>query len=130
MLRRKPNLPSDNIDLSIKRIAGIPGDTVGIFPPYICIDGNPLKYPPIFTKISDRKDGYSGFDLVDPVCFPKAMIKSKEGQVALSDGEYFLVGDNTAASYDSRHYGAVNDSAIQGRVIYVLLPVDRRGVVQ
>jgi signal peptidase I len=80
LVKRKPTHPSDNINLSIKRITGIHGDTVQ---------------------------------------FQNATLSSKKDTVTLSEGEYFLVGDNAANSYDSRHYGAVTDSAIIGKVIYI-----------
>jgi signal peptidase I len=80
LIKRKTKDPSDHINLSIKRIAGIPGDEVE---------------------------------------FQNANNSSKTETVSLSEGEYFLVGDNAADSYDSRHYGAVKDSRIIGKVIFI-----------
>jgi signal peptidase I len=80
LIKRKTKDPSDHINLSIKRITGIPGDTVQ---------------------------------------FQNADNSSKIDTVSLSEGEYFMVGDNAAGSYDSRHYGAVIDSAIIGKVIFI-----------
>jgi signal peptidase I len=80
LVKRKTEVRSDNINLSIKRITGIPGDTV---------------------QFMNAKDN------------------SKNVTVTLQDGEYFLVGDNTANSYDSRHYGPMKDSEIIGKVIFI-----------
>jgi signal peptidase I len=81
LVKRKTEVPSDNNNLSIKRITGIPGDTV---------------------QFMNAKDN------------------SQNVTVTLPDGEYFLVGDNTANSYDSRHYGPMKDSEIIGKVIFVI----------
>ena len=80
LVKRKTEGLPDSIDLSIKRITGIPGDTV---------------------QFLNAKDS------------------SKNVTATLSEGEYFLVGDNTANSYDSRHYGPMNDSEIIGKVIFI-----------
>ena len=81
LVKRKTEVSSDNNNLSIKRITGIPGDTV---------------------QFMNAKDN------------------SKNVTVTLPDGEYFLVGDNTANSYDSRHYGPMKDSEIIGKVIFII----------
>jgi signal peptidase I len=80
LVKRKTEVRSDNINLSIKRITGIPGDTV---------------------QFMNAKDN------------------SKIVTVTLPDGEYFLVGDNTANSHDSRHYVPMKDSEIIGKVIFI-----------
>lgn len=41
-------------------------------------------------------------------------------------GEWFVEGDNPAASTDSRHFGPVRRDAVIGRVRYVYWPADRR----
>ncbi|MHC4309871.1 MAG: signal peptidase I [Planctomycetota bacterium] len=81
LVKRKTEVRSDNINLSIKRITGIPGDTV---------------------QFMNAKDN------------------SKNVTVTLPEGEYFLVGDNTANSYDSRHYGPMKESKIIGKVIFII----------
>jgi signal peptidase I len=80
LIKRKTKDPSDHINLSIKRITGIPGDEVE---------------------------------------YQNANDSSKTETVYLSEGEYFMVGDNAGDSYDSRHYGAVKDSTIIGKVIFI-----------
>ena len=40
-------------------------------------------------------------------------------------GEYFLLGDNSGDSEDSRHYGPVPESLLVGRPLMVLLPLNR-----
>jgi signal peptidase I len=60
--RFSPNIPSQG-KWWIKRVIAIPGDRIAIRPPYIYINGEPLKDPPIFEKISSSRNGYAGYSL-------------------------------------------------------------------
>jgi len=46
-------------------------------------------------------------------------------EVELGEEEYYLLGDNRLHSYDSRHIGSIEESAIIGRAWFRGLPVDR-----
>jgi signal peptidase I len=89
----------------VKRLVGMPGETVSIRDGEVLINGRP------WTHLS----GPSG---VAPVDF---------GPVRLGDSEYFLLGDNPPVSVDSRTFGPVGRSRIYGRVLFRYLPVDRVG---
>ena len=51
--------------------------------------------------------------------------------ITLGDEEYFVLGDNTSNSEDSRYinYGNVQKSEIKGKISYRLSPKDKRGDV-
>jgi signal peptidase I len=114
----------------IKRVIGIPGDRVGIRPPYIYINGKPLKDPPVFTAISSLQQGYAGYGLADKTQFPNAPLKTDADEITLSSDEYFLIGDNTVISLDCRHFGPIKTSSIIGKVTYILAPANRRGPIE
>jgi len=85
----------------VKRVAGVPGDTVDInFEGGVYVNGEPLEdlYAQGFTR---REDGAE---------FP----------FLLAQGEYFVLGDNREHSSDSRSFGAVTSGSIEGKVIAVL----------
>ena len=64
--------------------------------------------------------------LVDPRDSGRVVVK----RVAGREGTGIVVrGDNEAASTDSRHFGPVPPTAIQGRVIYRYFPEGRRGLL-
>lgn len=44
------------------------------------------------------------------------LLRQVQQPFTLGDGQYFVLGDNVAVSYDSRYWGAVNESMIIGRV--------------
>lgn len=60
----------------------------------------------------------------DPRAQGRTMVKRVAGFTA---GGVIVVGDNAAASTDSRHFGPVAPAALEGRVIYRYYPEARRG---
>jgi nickel-type superoxide dismutase maturation protease len=62
--------------------------------------------------------------VVDPREPARVMVKRVAGVIGT---DVSVLGDNAAASTDSRHFGPVGAAAIQGRVIYRYLPEERRG---
>lgn len=63
-------------------------------------------------------------EVVDPRRPDRTMIKRVAGFTA---GGVVVLGDNTAASTDSRHFGPVDPAAVRGRVAYRYFPETRRG---
>jgi signal peptidase I len=107
-----------------KRIVGLPGETIDIESPYVLINGERLTDPPIFAKIADKQDGYTGYCTVQDLG-----VKGNEGVVSLpltlGADEYFLLGDNSQHSLDSRFRGAVRRQDITGKVVRVYYPFNR-----
>lgn len=93
-------------DYYIKRVIGLPGETVKIEGGEIYIDGVLLDDPTVLkTGAGTYCDvGYS----VD---------KSQVCTFTIPEGEYFLIGDNREASYDSRALGPFKEEDLYGKVI-------------
>jgi signal peptidase I len=89
----------------IKRIVGMPGDTLELRGREVLIDGRPLHEP--YAKHDDQAPAFSGF------------ADRSKGAWILGDGEYFLLGDNRDHSMDSRQYGPVPRHSIKGRPMFV-----------
>jgi len=87
----------------VKRIIGLPGETVSEQTGRVLIDGKPLKEP--YVKPANRD--------------------SQSAAWHVPEGSYFLMGDNRRASCDSRRFGAVAKKAIVGRVVLTYWPFDR-----
>ena len=89
----------------VKRLIGLPGETVSERNGIVSIDGKPLREPYIKTG---RRD-------------------SQTGKWSVPKGEYFFMGDNRAQSCDSRQWGAVPRGNIIGEVFFVYWPPNRIG---
>ena len=86
----------------LKRLIGLPGDTV-------TIDNT---HTTITTK--------DGTVLHPTESFVKLPTLSQHLVTTLKDDEYFVMGDNRAGSYDSRYWGPIHKSQFSGRAIIEL----------
>jgi len=105
----------------VKRVVGLPGETVDVESPFILINGKRLTDPPIFEEIATGKNGYSGYFKLE------ALPKEQEEllPITLGTDEYFLMGDNSKYSVDSRHRGPVHKRDIVGKAVRVIFPFSR-----
>ncbi|MGC8722079.1 MAG: signal peptidase I [Caldisericaceae bacterium] len=93
--------PLDTKDKYIKRVIGLPGETVEIKNDVVYIDGKPLNEP------------YLG----SPMLGDMPPTKIPEGSV-------FAMGDNRSVSLDSRSFGPVKISSIVGKAVVVYWPLN------
>ena len=97
--------PKDTTKFFIKRIIGLPGDT-------ITIDGGRVT-----IKNTDNPEG---FVMEEPYVKNRS---SNQLSVTLKQDEYFVMGDNRIASSDSRIWGVLPRNLIVGRAFLRLLPL-------
>lgn len=107
----------------IKRIAGLPGETIEIDPPNLIVNGNVVHEPPIFAEIASRSNGF----LYAHTVTPKPVLSSREDKIILGDNEYLTLGDNTAKNLDGRYYGPIKGDQIIGRISRIYWPLSRIG---
>lgn len=111
----------------VKRVIGLPGDTVSCVNDVVYINGKVLdetKYiAPDYRQSLVDKFGY--FNKV-----PNADNTNVEDfeKVKLGDDEYYVMGDNRPYSKDSRYVGPVKKSQIFAKKMLVLLPISDIGV--
>ena len=100
---------SDDAALHIRRVIGLPGETVQITNGRILIDGETYKEGKDFPKISN------------------AGLASKA--ISLGTGEYFVLGDNRNNSEDSRYtdIGLVKKRYIAGKIWFTCAPARKLG---
>ncbi|MCX6878399.1 MAG: signal peptidase I [Verrucomicrobia bacterium] len=109
----------------IKRIAGLPGERIRIEPPYLIVDDKKLTTPAIFQAIASMTDGHAGFMLAMPSARLGARLAKPTDEVLLGKDEYFVLGDNTGNSLDSRYFGPVPRKSIIGKVARTYWPFTR-----
>jgi signal peptidase I len=105
------HLPANPETLLVKRVVGLPGETVEIRRKAVLINGAPLAEA--YAVHTDPQD-YSGTTKGEPY-------KSRDsfGPFKLDLTEYFVLGDNRDLSMDSRYHGAVARGLLKGKVIKV-----------
>ncbi len=99
----------DHKDYYIKRVIGLPGETVQIVGDTIYINGEPIE------------EDYGK----DPMTFSGIAAEP----LTLGDDEFFVLGDNRTVSEDSRYeeIGPVNRDKIAGRAILRMYPLSKFG---
>jgi signal peptidase I len=97
--------PRDPSKFFIKRIIGVPGDTIVIENSVVTVINE--QYP-------------EGFVLDEP--YIKTMTPAPTMTETLGDREYFVMGDNRDQSSDSRSWGVLQEERIVGRAFLRLFP--------
>ena len=111
----------------VKRIIGIPGDTVSCVNDIVYINGKVLDE----TKYIDpdyRQSLIDKFGFFNKVPDDNNTDIKDFDEVKLNDDEYYVMGDNRPFSQDSRYVGPVKKSQIFAKKILVLLPFSEIGV--
>lgn len=103
--------PNDTKKYFIKRIIGLPNETVDIKKGVITIT-NPATKESTILKEPYIKEAYDS-----------------DTHFELKSDEYFVMGDNRNASSDSRYWGAVKKNLLTGKAFLRLLPISHINVL-
>lgn len=97
----------------IKRVIGLPGDTILLKDDVIFVNGEELPEP------------YLPEDFITPA----GAFTRNQREVLLGENEYFVVGDNREYSSDSRAWGPIPFQNIVGRAFMRYLPIEKAGII-
>ncbi|MCC6165250.1 MAG: signal peptidase I [Acidobacteria bacterium] len=93
----------------IKRVIGLPGETLEMRHKKIFINGTPIEEPYAHFRLAPRADGETtAFDKLE-----------NYGPVTVPAGHLFAMGDNRDNSQDSRYWGFLPQSYVKGRALVV-----------
>lgn len=101
--------PHDTTKSYIKRVIGLPGDSIRIDHGRVFVNDKPLSEPYVPARYSDDRS---------------------QSTLVVPDNKYWVMGDHRSISSDSRDFGPVERGLIYGRAAFVYWPMDQAGVVR
>ena len=127
----------------IKRVVGVPGDTIVYENKRLSVNGKPVAYTPLDDYLDDESPVYHKQLVENLAGVPHRILNSDNKpsiEVAIVEnfpkreacdfsyekftctvpaGNYFMMGDNRDHSLDSRYWGFVPDKNIVGKAFFV-----------
>ena len=100
--------PGDTSKSYIKRVIGIPGDTVEVREGNVYLNGVRTEEPYVPDEFRDR------------ISAPR---------VRVGEGQFYVMGDHRSASNDSRSWGTVPRQYIYGKAVFVYWPLEKLGAL-
>lgn len=98
--------PLDRSKSFIKRVIGLPGETIEIRQGVVYVNGRAIEEPYVPAQYEDLSDF---------------------GPIRVPQDSYFVMGDHRISSNDSRVFGPVASRYIYGRAVFAYWPVDHFG---
>ena len=102
----------------ILRIAGLPGDTLRLEDGKLIVNDKPVNMTNIMGKIHYETLKESVF------------LNTTNEPVTVPEGSFFLLGDNSTATKDSRFWGFLPAKQIMGKISFCFWPVNHIGIVK
>jgi len=111
---KRPPLEEQDFPDLVKRVIGLPGETISSRNGHIYVNGRLLSEP----WLTPGAASYTGALPDDP-----HQQFNLPGPVKIPPGEYFVMGDNRTDSEDSRFFGPIPGGLIVGRAFAVVWPL-------
>ena len=113
----KENCAGPPVSDLVKRVIGLPGETISVSGGRVYINGHVLAEPWLPTAV--RTETYPG---------PSQEPYSLHSPYRIPQGDVYVMGDNRTFSCDSRYWGPVAESTIVGKVDLRIWPLSRIGL--
>lgn len=105
--------PLDPREYFIKRVIGLPGETVEV------------RSGEVYIFNAQEPDGFR----LEESYLPQSLELGGTVRFILEAGEYMVLGDNRPASSDSRNWGTLERKFITGRAVFRAWPINKSGIL-
>jgi signal peptidase I len=127
--------PPDRSEQFVKRVVGVPGDTIAMAHGHLIINGHLLQEPYAWLEDTSSDPAPEDFRWQRPYVVGAAAhdtasyIPSRDnwGPLAIPSRMYFVLGDNRDNSLDSRYWGFLPQEDIVGKVRRIYFSRDSSG---
>ena len=116
----------------VKRVVGLPGDRLRIDDGRVTVNGIPLDEPYAAFEPAARNPFRDDFPPkvytdpeVDPAWWRQMQNLTRDGELVVPEGQYFVLGDNRNHSTDSRFWGFVQRQQIEARPLVIYFSLSR-----
>jgi len=120
-------LPSDPSVNYIKRVIGLPGDTIVYENHQLTVNGQQMP----LTKHAETRLQASGLVFIEDlgdreheIRITRPDSRATEGTYTVSEGHYFMMGDNRDNSMDSRIIGEIPETHLVGKAVRIWMHMD------
>ncbi|TRZ38402.1 signal peptidase I [Niallia circulans] len=103
----------------IKRVIGVPGDTISVKDDILYVNGKAFEEP----YLTENKKEASTIKLTGDFT-----LQERTGETTVPKHSLFVLGDNRLYSKDSRIFGLVNKNSVIGKVVFRIYPLNEIGL--
>lgn len=111
--------PSDEEKLYVKRVIGVPGDTIAYENGELILNGEAMNEPYLAQKESEF-DGNFTYDFT---------LEEITGEITVPEGKLFVMGDNRRNSLDGRRFGFIDADDVLGEADLIYWPLNEFGLL-
>jgi signal peptidase I len=114
----------------VKRLMGLPGDTIEMLNKVFYVNGQPLDEP-YARHVDSRDDVHPWMSWQEEFVLPNATngsyspTRDNWGPLVVPPDRYFMLGDNRDTSLDSRYWGFLEGWRIEGRAVLIYFSYDK-----
>ena len=119
----------------VKRVVGMPGDTLSMSDNVMHLNGTPMEEPhailgnPAMDPEDPRMRAWQSRYLVGRDLRTYRPTLKNWGPVVVPADSFFVMGDNRDNSYDSRYWGFLGRDRIAGRPLFIYYSFDKTGLM-
>ncbi len=116
VFEKPPSEVATDIPDLIKRVVGLPGESIVIEGGHVYIDGQLLDEPYLPDGVTTSADA-------------STLHCTREAPCVVPEGDVWVMGDNRNDSKDSRYFGPIDEKSIVGRAFVLVWPLNRIGLL-